>query len=30
MTQNAGSNDWGFAIDGFQTTNGKYLEVIRP
>ena len=30
MTQNAGSNDWGFAVDGFQTTNGKYLEVIRP
>ena len=30
MTQNAASNDWGFAVDGFQTTNGKYLEVIRP
>ena len=30
MTQNAASNGWGFAVEGFQTTEGKYLEVIRP
>ena len=30
MTQNIYSDDWGFAADGFQTTNGKYLKVIKP
>ena len=30
MTQNIDSEDWGFAADGFQTTNGKYLKVIKP
>ena len=30
MTQNIDSKDWGFAADGFQTTNGKYLKVIKP
>tara|TARA_B100001029_G_scaffold32096_1_gene24056 strand:- start:706 stop:1245 length:540 start_codon:yes stop_codon:yes gene_type:complete len=30
MTQNIDSDDWGFAADGFQTTNGKYLKVIKP
>ena len=30
MTQSIDSEDWGFAAEGFQTTNGKYLKVIRP
>ena len=30
MTQNIYSDDGGFASDGFQTTNGKYLKVIKP
>ena len=30
MTQNIDSKDWGFAADGFQTINGKYLKVIKP
>lgn len=30
ITQNIDSKDWGFAAEGFETTNGKYLKVIRP
>ena len=30
MAQNINSNEWGFAAKGFETTNGKYLEVERP
>ena len=30
MTQNINSESWGFAAEGFETTNGKYLKVIRP
>ena len=30
MTQNINSENWGFAAEGFETTNGKYLKVIRP
>tara|TARA_Y100001970_G_scaffold132457_1_gene163411 strand:- start:4032 stop:4571 length:540 start_codon:yes stop_codon:yes gene_type:complete len=30
MAQNIDFDDWGFATKGFETTDGKYLEVIRP
>ena len=30
MTQNVNSEDWGFAAEGFETIDGRYLEVIRP
>ena len=30
MTQNVNLENWGFAAEGFETTDGRYLEVIRP
>ena len=30
MTKNSISDEWGYAGKGFETTNGKYLKVIRP
>tara|TARA_B110001454_G_C12593532_1_gene381265 strand:- start:58 stop:591 length:534 start_codon:yes stop_codon:yes gene_type:complete len=30
MTQNINSDEWGFAAEGFQTTDGRYLKVVRP
>ena len=30
MAQNINFDNWGFAANGFETTDGTYLEVIRP
>jgi hypothetical protein len=30
MAKNAISGEWGYADTGFETTNGKYLKVVRP
>jgi hypothetical protein len=30
MTKNTDSGDWGYAAEGFRTTDGGYLEVVMP
>ena len=30
MAKHSASGEWGYAGKGFETTNGKYLKVVRP